>query len=144
MNYKPGPTPYDDGALREYLGRELQKIAASLADSAATVFYRTGTETDVSLSNGVSANYKVGLNSNVHRISTSNTLTLTGVHDKTPLRERVFINVGTGVLVLKPEGTESSASYRIALASAWNLSAGAAGVLWYDPVSHRHRGLSRT
>lgn len=144
MNYQPGPIPYDDKQLREFLGRELRRISESLQDRAATVFYRTSPETESSLSAGDSANYKVGLSSNITRISTSSTLTITGIADKTPFRERVLINVGTGVLVLKTEGTESSASHRFALAASWQLSANAAASIWYDPVSSRHRGIGRT
>lgn len=145
MNYEPGPMVVDDKALREYLNRELKKIAASLKDSSATVFYRTSAETELSLSAGDSANYKVGLSSNITRISTSNTVTITGIADTTPNRERVFINVGTGVLVLKSEATESSASFRFALpASLWQLSANAAATVWFDANSSRHRGIGRT
>lgn len=144
MNYQPGPTPLDDKSVREYLSRELRKIAESLRDNAQTVFYRTSPETDLSLSAGDSANYKAGLNSNVIRISTSTTVTLTGVTDKTPFRERVFINTGHGVLYLKSEGSESSASHRFALPSNWQLSANATASIWYDPVSSRHRGIGRT
>ncbi len=143
MNYKPGPLL--GGDLLGYVAREFQKVSEALKDSAATVFYRTSPETDLSLSAGDSANYKAGLSNNVTRISTSNTVTLTGIADKTPFRERVLINVGTGVLVLKNEGSESSASFRFALpATNWNLSANAAAVLWFDPASSRHRGISRT
>jgi hypothetical protein len=143
MNYQPGPSPYDDKNLREYLSRELRKIADSLRDDARVVFYRTSMET-LTATAAVSANFKMGIATNIARISTSNTVTLTGIADKVPLRERVIFNVGTGVLVLKSEGTESSASYRFALPSTWQLSANAACSLYYDPVSSRHRGLSRT
>lgn len=144
MNYEPGPMPLDDANVREYLSRELRRISISLKDNAPTVFYRTGYDTDRSLSAGDSANYKAGLSTNITRISTSNTVTLTGIADKTPLRERTLINIGTGVLVLKSEGTESSASFRFALPAHWQLSANCAATLWFDPVSSRHRGLTRT
>lgn len=143
MNYKPGSVP-DIGGLPRFLTDEFQRISAALNDSAATVFYRTSVETDLSLSAGDSANYKAGLTSNIIRISTSNTVTLTGLADTTPFRERTFLNVGTGVLVLKSEGTESSASHRFALPSHWQLSANCAATIWFDPFSSRHRGLNRT
>lgn len=143
MNYQPGPLPYTDDTLREFIGRELRKIADSLRDDAKVVFYRNSMETTTATA-GVSANYKIGRASNIFRISTSNTVTLTGIADKTAFRERVFFNVGTGVLVLKSDGTESSASHRFALPSDWQLSANASATLFYDPVSSRHRGLSRT
>ena len=143
MNYQPGPIPSEEKYLREFLGRELQKIANSLRDDAKTVFYRTSLETSTA-SDAVSANYKLDRGANITRISTSVTVTLTGIADKTAFRERVLFNVGTGVLVLKSEGTESSASHRFALPATWQLSANAAATLIYDPVSSRHRGLSRT
>lgn len=142
MNYQPGPVAKLDLA---YLARELVKISDALRDNAPTVFYRGSYETELSASAGDSANYKIGLSANITRISTSNTATITGIADSTPNRERVLINVGTGVLVLKSEGTESSAQYRLALSETlWNLSANASAVLWYDPASSRHRGISRT
>jgi hypothetical protein len=144
VNYQPGPMPFSDEQVREYLTRELRKIANCLQDNAATVFYRTSVETEASLSAGDSANYKIGLGSNIIRISTSNTVTLTGIADTTPNRERTFMNVGHGVLVLKNAGTESSASYRFALPANWDLSANASGTVWYDVLSARHRGIYRT
>ncbi len=146
MNYKPGPMVVGDNPrnLREYLERELQRISAALTDSASFVFYRTNHDSEHSLSAADSANYRMGLATNVLRISTSNTVTLTGVADKTPYRERVFINVGTGVWVLKSEGSETSASFRFALPANWQLSANASATILYDPVSSRHRGISRT
>lgn len=144
MNYQPGPIPHDDRQLREFLSRELRRISAALQDSASTVFYRTSAETETSWSAGDSANYKAGLYSNIIRISTSSTVTLTGIADTTPFRERTVINVGTGVLVLKNEGTESSASHRFALPTNWNLSANATASIWFDPFSSRHRGIGRT
>lgn len=143
MNYKPGPLP-DAKFIVSYLSRELDRIAAALNDSAPTVFYRTNVETELSMSAADSANYKAGLASNITRISTSATVTLTGIADTTPYRERTIINIGTGVLVLKSEATESSASFRFALPSNWQLSANAAATIWFDPLSSRHRGLSRT
>jgi hypothetical protein len=144
VNYEPGPLPHDDKSVREYLGRELRRISVALRDNAPTVFFRTGVETELSLSAGDSANYKIGLAANIIRISTSNTVTITGIADTTPNRERTFVNIGTGVLVMKNAGTESSASHRFALAQDWNLSANASGTVWYDGVSFRHRGLNRT
>ncbi len=144
MNYKPAGTPHDLKDLPRYLSQELSRILGALSDSAPMVFYRNNAETELSLSAADSANSQEGLNANIVRVSTSNTVTLTGIAETTPFRERTFINVGTGVLVLKSEGTESSASYRFALPAHWNLSAGAAATLWYDPYSSRHRGLNRT
>jgi hypothetical protein len=142
--YTPAPVPGSVKDVPRYLSQEFQRISAALRDSAVTVFYRTSVETDESLSTGDSANYKVGANSNIVRISTSVTVTLTGIADTTPLRERTFINVGTGVLVLKNQGAESSASHRFALPTDWNLSANATATCWYDPISSRHRGIART
>lgn len=146
MNYRPAPMVVGDNprALREYLDRELQRLATAINDNSAVVFYRTNHDTESSLSAGDSANYRMGLSTNVLRISASVTLTLTGIADTTPYRERVLINVGTGVVVLKSEGTESSASFRFALPANWQLSANATATLLYDPVSSRHRGISRT
>lgn len=144
MNYQPGPVPLNDKDLKEYLGREFRRISESLRDNAPTVFYRNSIETEVSLSAGDSANYKAGLTSNVIRISASVTVTLTGIADTTPFRERAIINTGVGVVVLKSQGTESSASHRFALPSDWQLSENCTAVIWFDPISSRHRGLSRT
>lgn len=142
MNYEPSPTPGDDKGVSAFLARELRRLASVLKDDAPVVWYRTGAAT-ASLSAGISANWKVPAG-NVIRLSTSSTITLTGIAEKTPLRERVFVNIGTGVVVLKSEASESSASHRFALSTDWNISAGGAAVLWYDPISARHRGLSRT
>lgn len=144
MNYEPAPTPQKlDGAL-EFLARELRRISATINDSSPTVLYRTQPANQGSLTAGVSANYKIAAG-NVIRISSSNTVTLTGIFDKTPSRERVLINVGTGVVTLKSDGAESSSSYRFLLpASVWNLSANASAILWYDAYSHRHRGIAKT
>jgi hypothetical protein len=148
MSYQPSPVPVGskiDDPLREYLNREFRLVASALRDDSKTVFYRTSYESEHSLSAGDSANYKIGsFASNVFRISTSNTLTISGIADRVGMRERVLINVGTGVLYLKSEGTESSASFRFALPTHWQLSANASATLWYDPVSSRHRGISRT
>jgi hypothetical protein len=145
MSYEPGPIPLDQKAVLEYLSRELRRISNALRDDARVVFYRTGSVTEGTLSAGVSANYRIGTTTNISRFSTSNTVTITGIADTTPNREHVFINVGTGVLVLKSEGTESSASHRFALSeSLWQLSANASATLWYDVDSFRHRGISRT
>jgi hypothetical protein len=144
VNYQPGPVPVLPIDIPRYLSQELQRISAALKDNAITVFYRTSVDTETSLSAGDSANYKVGLTANIIRISTSNTVTITGLADTTPFRERTFINVGTGVLVLKNQGTESSASYRFALGSNYDLSADHTATVWYDPASSRHRGIGRT
>lgn len=143
MNYQPGSPPLDFKTLPEYLWRELRRISEAMRDDAKSVFYRTSVET-VTASAGISANWRLGRAMNVTRVSTSNTVTITGIDDKTPFHERVLVNIGTGVLVMKSEGTESSASLRLALAADWQISANAAAILWYDPVSSRHRGLSRT
>lgn len=142
MNYVPAQTPGEDKGVREFLTRELLRLASILKDDAPTVWYRTGATT-ASLSAGISANWKVP-QGNVVLMSTSNTITLTGIAERTPFRERTFINIGTGVVVFKSQGTESSASNRLALPTDWNLSANAACTLWRDPISARHRGLSRT
>lgn len=142
-NYTPTPPPADAKVLPEYTYRELRRVGDDLRDAADSVHYLT-VQTTESLSAAISANWKCS-NSNVLRLSTSNTVTLTGIAYKEAFRVRTFINVGTGVAVLKSEGTESSASHRFLLAaSAWQLSANAAATLWYDPVSARHRGIHRT
>ena len=144
MNYEPGPVPIHVKDVLPYLHREGRKLSAAIKDSALTVFYRTSVDTDPSLSAGISANYKAELHANILRISTSNTVTLTGIADTTPNRERVLINIGTGVLVLKSQGTESSASHRFALPADWQISANGSATIWYDVISSRHRGINRT
>lgn len=141
--YKPGPIPLEDKALREYLNRELRRISDALRDDAPVVFYLSSHDTR-SLTAGDSANFRASITSNLTRVSTSNTVTLTGIMDTTPNRVRGYVNIGTGVLVLKNEGTESSASHRFALPTHWNLSANAVGFVVFDPISSRHRGLWRT
>jgi hypothetical protein len=140
--YVPSPTPIDKD-LGSYIQRELTKIGQVLADNADSVFYRTLPATDDSFTAGVSANYKIA-EANVIRISTSNTVTITGIASKLPNRERIIINVGTGVLVVKPEGTESSASFRFALQTTYQLSQDASIVFWYDLKSARHRCIGRS
>lgn len=143
MNYTPAPVPGVKD-LPRYLAQEFQRISAALRDSAATVFYRTSVETEASLSAGDSANYQVGASSNIVRISTSVTVTFTGIADTTPFRERVFLNVGTGVLYLKNQAAESSASHRFALSTDLQISANGSVTLWFDPISARHRAIGRT
>lgn len=143
MIYLPSPAP-GVSELPRYLAQELRRISDAIRDSSARVFYITNSENESSLSAGDSANYRCGASANVIRVSTSSTVTLTGIADKTANRVRIFVNIGTGVLVLKNAGTESSASHRFALAQDWNLSANATATLWYDPTSARHRGIART
>ncbi len=140
--YVPSPAPLDK-ELGSYLQRELTKVGQVLADNADSVFYRTLPATDNSLTAATSANYKI-VEGNVIRISTSNTMTLTGIAVKLPNKEIVMVNIGTGVISLKSQGTESSASYRFALASNYQLSQNAAISLWYDLTSARWRGIGRS
>lgn len=141
MNYEPAPLPTDPKHLIEYLSRELRRLAGSIRDDSDVVLYRTSPENQGSLTAAVSANYKIAAG-NVVRISTSTTITLTGLAYKTPNRELALINVGTGVVTLKSEATESSESYRFALVNSRNLSANASIILWYDAQSARWRGLT--
>lgn len=142
-NYRPTPPPNDAKALPEYTYREFRRVGDNLRDDADSVYYLTISTTE-SLSAAISANWKCS-ESNVLRLSTSTTITLTGIAHKEAYRVRTVINVGTGVAVLKSEGTESSASHRLLLSAAsWQLSANAAATLWYDPISSRHRGINRT
>lgn len=142
-NYVPTPPPGDVKNLTEYVHRELRRAGDTLADPADAIHYMTP-YADASLSNGISANWKCP-NATVIRCSTSNTITLTGIAYKLAKRNFTFINIGTGVLALKNEGTESSASYRFALPAAlYQISANHAVTTWFDPASARHRPVSRT
>lgn len=142
--YRPAPVPFDQKGIPEFVQRELQRIGDALRDDSDSIHYRTIFAEDASLSAGVSANWKCA-NANVIRMSTSNTITVTGIAFKQPMREFVFINVGTGVVAFKNAGTESSASFRFALPAAlYQLSANHAAVFWYDHASSRHRPISRT
>lgn len=142
-NYTPTPPPFKSEQLVEYLERELKRIASAGRDDSETVHYMNRASAE-SLSAAISANWKCS-NANILRLSTSNTVTLTGLAHVEANRVRHIVNVGSGVVVLKSEGAESSASHRFLLpASAWQLSANGAAVIWYDPISARHRGLSRT
>lgn len=143
MSYEPAPIPMDPEHIPEYLSRELRRLGQSLRDNAPRVFYRTKSADQGSLSAAVSADYKIATG-NVVRISSSATVTLTGLASTDPGRELVLVNVGHGVVYLKSEGTESSAVHRFALAAHWDLSQNAAATLWYDAASARWRGLSRT
>lgn len=145
MSYVPAPPPFDIKQVPEYLQRELRRISEDLADDADSVFYRTLpiTALSLSVSAGISANWKV--DGNVLLLSSSVTQTLTGIQRGalSPLRELVVFNVGTGVVVLKSQAAESSASNRFALVTDYQLSANAAATLWRDPIASRWRGLSR-
>lgn len=143
MNYVPAAPPDEPKRLPEYLARELARLAASVKDDSPTVLYRTLPATQESLSAGISANWKIAAG-NVVRISTSATVTLTGIVLSEVLREIVLINVGHGVVVMNSEDAASSASYRFALPTTWQLSANASATLWLDPFSHRLRGIART
>lgn len=143
-NYRPTPAPFDIKQIPEYVLREFRRVGDALSDDADQIHYRTILADDASLSAAISANWKCA-NANVIRMSTSSTVTVTGIAFKQHMREFVFINVGTGVAAFKNEGTESSASFRFALPSSlYQISANHAVVFWYDPVSSRHRPLSRT
>jgi hypothetical protein len=143
MSYEPASLPTDPKNLVEYLSRELRRLAGTLKDDAQVVQYRTTPATAGTLSAGISANYKIPAG-NVVRLSTSVTVTLTGLALKAPNREVVLLNVGTGVLHLKNAATESSASYRFALVNSLDLSQNAACTLWYDGASARWRAIGRT
>jgi hypothetical protein len=146
MSYIAGTVPFDVKELPRFLQTELRRIAADLADNADSVFYRTmpSRSDSLSVSNGSSANWKVA--GNVLLVSTSTTQTFTGLQRGAldGLREVVFINVGTGVAVLKSQAAESSASNRFALVSDYQLSTNAAATLWRDPYAWRWRGISRS
>lgn len=143
MNYVPSNPPTDPAKLAVYLYRELSRLSTIIRDDASKVFYRTLSANQGSLTAGVSANYKIAAG-NVIRISSSATVTLGGLVIDDYFREVVLINVGTGVVVLKSEDSGTSASYRFALPTDWNLSANASATLWRDPVSARLRGIAKT
>jgi hypothetical protein len=140
MNYEPAPLPQDPKQLIEYFSRELRRLAGILRDDSAVVQYRTAPVNQGSLTAAVSANWKVAAG-NVVRISSSATVTLTGLANAAPNRELVLINVGTGVVYLKNAASESSASYRFALVNSLDLSENASVTLWYDPYSSRWRAI---
>jgi hypothetical protein len=140
VSYQPAPLPSDTKNLIEYLSRELRRLSAAVADDAQVVQYLTRPATAGTLSNGVSANWKLPAG-NVLRLSASVTVTLTGLASKVPNREVVLINVGAGVVHLKTEGTESSASYRFALVNSLDLSQNASVRLWFDGASARWRSI---
>jgi protein involved in polysaccharide export with SLBB domain len=140
-DYVPSGLP-TMGGLLQFLSTELQKIASCVRADSPTVLYRTLPANQGSLTAGVSANYKLAYG-NVVRVSSSATVTLTGIAYKIANREIALINVGTGVVV-KDAATESSASYRFALVNSIDLSQNAAAVLWYDGLSARWRVLSKT
>lgn len=146
MSYTPTLPPLgaDSRRITEYLQTELRSVSDALRDDAAVIHYRTIYAEDASLSAGISANWKCA-NASVIRMSTSDTVTITAIAFKQPMREFVFINVGTGVAAFKNNGTESSASFRFALPSSlYQLSANHAVIFWYDAVSSRHRPIART
>lgn len=142
MSYRPAP-PAGKEDMPSYVHRELTRLSNAYADNAPKVLFRTQPANAGTLSAGLSANWKV-VAGNVVRLSASATLTLTGLALKEPHRELVLTNVGTAAVVLLSESSASSASYRFALPETWQLSANASAVLWYDPISSRWRGLSRT
>src|SRR5690349_9255209 len=143
--YTPNPVPFDAKELPQFLQLELSRIAKDLSDDTSVVFYRTmpSTSTSLSVSNGVSANWKVA--GNVLLVSTSTTQTFTGLQrgQLDAYREVVFVNVGTGVAVLKSQAAESSASNRFALVTDLSLSQNAAVGFWRDPFAARWRGIYR-
>lgn len=146
MSYTPAPPPLDIQQLPQYLRSELRRISADLADNSDAVFYRTSPTQPASLSvsNGSSANWRVA--GNVLLVSTSTTQTFTGLQRAAmdAFREVVFINVGTGVAVLKSQAAESSASNRFALVTDYQLSLNAACGLWRDAYAARWRGIWKT
>lgn len=143
MNYEPLPPPMRVADVLPYLARELRKLAGIIRDDSPVVQYRTDPVKQESLTAAVSANYKIAAG-NVVRISSSVTVTLTGLANIADNRELTLINIGTGVVVLKSQASESSASYRFALPADWQLSANASAMLWFDAASARWRGIGRT
>lgn len=143
MNYEPAPVPSDPKQLTEYLTRELRRFGSLMRDESQVVHYLTMSAQQGSLTDAISANWKHA-DGNVILVSTSNTVTITGLAYKVPNRSRYFVNVGHGVLVLNSQDVASSESYRFALSDNWNLSANASAHVWYDPHAFRWRGLSRT
>lgn len=145
MSYDPAPVPFDVKELPRFLQTELSRISKDLADNADSVFYRTlpTTSGSLSVSSGSSANWRVA--GNVLLVSTSTTQTFTGLQRGAldSLREVVFVNVGTGVAVLKREAAESSASNRFAIVTDLSLSQNGAVTFWRDPYAARWRGISR-
>lgn len=136
--------PRDLRTVIEWAHRELRAVGAALVDPADKIHYITPYIADASLSAASKFNWKLP-NAAIIRCSTSDTFTLTGFGFKIPKRSFTLINVGTGVLANKHEGTESSASYRLALPSAlYQISANQSVTWWYDPSSSRHRPVSRT
>jgi len=146
MSYVAGTVPFDVKEIPRFLQSELRRIASELADNADAVFYRTSPTQSASLSvsNGSSANWRVA--GNVLLVSTSTTQTFTGLQRGAldSMREVVFVNIGSGVAVLKSQAAESSASNRFALVADYQLSANAAAVLWRDPFGARWRGIAKT
>lgn len=147
-NYRPSTTLSRLEDVLEYLRRELTRVGDNLRDNADRVFYRTNPvqAASLSLSNGISANWRVA--GNVLLVSTSVTLTLTGFQRQSlefdGMREMVVFNVGHGVLALKSAGSESSASNQMLLGVNYQLSQNHACTLWRDPFASRWRGLSRS
>jgi hypothetical protein len=143
--YTPNPAPFDVKEIPRFLDLELQRISRSLADNADSVFYRTmpTTSTSLSVSNGSSANWRVA--GNVLLVSTSTTQTFTGLQRGIldTFREVVFVNVGSGVAVLKREAAESSVSNRFAIVTDLSLSQNGAVTFWRDPYANRWRGISK-
>lgn len=148
MSYKQTLAPLDPKEIPRFLNDELAKISRDLQDNANVVFYRTmpSTPNSLSVTNAASANWRV--QGNVLLVSTSTTQTFTGLQRNTQskldrYREVVFINVGTGVAVLKNEAAESSASNRFSLVNSLSLSQNGAVVFWRDPFASRWRGISK-
>jgi hypothetical protein len=143
-NYNPNPVTGSLQDLPEWTLRELRRAAAAIADDSDTLHFITPYAADASLSSGISINWKCA-NAPIVRCSTSNTITIGGIAYKVPKQARTYLNVGTGVLAFKNEDANSSASYRLALPAAlYQISAGHAVTIWYDPSSRRHRPISRT
>ena len=145
MKYQPLPPPTSEKALAEYVYREFRRLAAAFADEAETVVYRTRPADAGTLSAGVSANWKVA-DGNIIRLSASVTLTLTGIKVAFPYnREMVLLNDGTAPIVLKHDGSESSASCRFSLPTSTNttIQANGGAVIWYDPKKLRWRHIVR-
>ncbi len=145
MNYQPAPVPTDPKDVPAYLARELRRISDALRDDAPAVLYLTQPVDQGSLTAGVSANWRIAAG-NVLRISTSSTVTLTGLALGPAAANRVLtvVNVGTGVAVLKNDDAASSATARFALSAPdWQISANGAATLWVDARSNRLRGISR-
>lgn len=150
MSYQPGNPPSDATDLKvvaEFLRREFNRIAATIADDADRIEYLPDVLTPAQLTGATDDYAPSGMESaNVLRISANAPINLTGLKNPAPGKPRrlVLMNVSANTITLVNASVASAAANRFALPGAANLAItqNQARTLWYDCIASNWKALS--